>query len=93
MQISEDMFPSDPDGDLGDLRKSLTKALNRADVNEGAAKLLASTLGFAGSLLRKVYKEDGIKSKAQLKREEKAADAKKDAKKDKVQASNSKAEK
>lgn len=78
MQISEDMFPSDPNGDLGNLRNSLVRALNRADVNEGAAKLLASTLGYAGSVLRKIYKEDDIKSKAQIEREEKDKEKKDD---------------
>lgn len=77
MLIQDTMFPSDPDGSLGNLRTSLVHALQRADSNEGAAKLLASTLGFAGSVLRKIYKEDDIKSNAQLKREE---DARKEAK-------------
>ena len=72
MIISETMFPSDPNGDLGSLRTALVKALNRADVNVDAAKLLASTLGYAGSTLRKIYKEDSIVSKAQEKRNAKA---------------------
>ena len=65
MQVNEMMFPSDVMGELGNLRTSLTRALQSADTSESAAKLLASTLAFAASKLRTVYKEDGIVSKSQ----------------------------
>ena len=73
MNCEEVDFPGDPNTYLGDLRKALTIALRSADSNEDAAKLLASTLGFAASKLRQVYKEDDIKSKAQISREAKTA--------------------
>ena len=72
MRIEINQFPSDPLGHLGNLRQELVKALQRADTNKDAAKLVASTLGFTGAQLRKIYKEDGIKSKAQEKRDAKS---------------------
>lgn len=72
MQVQEIDFPSDPQGELGNLRNHLVAALHRADSSATGAKLLASTLAFTASKLRTIYKEDGIKSKSQEKRDAKA---------------------
>lgn len=69
MRVQVQDFPADSRCELGNLRTELVYALRRADRKEEVAKLLASTLGVAAAKLRKVYKEDDIKSKAQLKRE------------------------
>jgi hypothetical protein len=77
MNVQETEFPSDHYNEMGKLRKYLMKALNRADSSVTAAKVLASTLAFTASKLREVYQEDGIKSKAQEKRDAKAEKEKK----------------
>jgi len=77
MQVQEIDFPSDPQGELGNLRNALVQALHRADSSVTAAKLLASTLAFTASRLRTIYKEDGIKSKSQEKRDAKEEKRKK----------------
>lgn len=78
MRVETIDFPTDMYGEMGQLREHLVKALNVADNSVSGAKVLASTLAFAASKLREVYKEDGIKSKSREKRE--ATQARADAK-------------